>query len=91
MPIIDDFVIGGGHFEFLYNDWRKKWKHFFLLIYGLSISGKKHSFKINMNMTQKSTLTLPHFHVIVTRKSISEIISFIQGDLKGQKFNFKVK
>ena len=29
----------------------------FLLIYGLYISGKKHSFKINMNMTQNYTYT----------------------------------
>ena len=29
----------------------------FLLIYGLYISGKIHSFKINMNLTQNYTLT----------------------------------
>ena len=29
----------------------------FLLIYGLYISGKNQSFKINMNMTQNYTLT----------------------------------
>ena len=28
-----------------------------LMIYGLYISGKKYSFKINMNMTQNYTLT----------------------------------
>ena len=41
MPIIDDFVIGGGHFKFLYNHWRKKMETVFLLIYWLYISRKK--------------------------------------------------
>ena len=41
MSIIDNFVIGGGHFDFLYNHWIKKMGTVFLLIYGLYISGKK--------------------------------------------------
>ena len=57
MPIIDNFVIGGGHFEFSSNHWREKMETVFLLICVLYISGKNHSFKINMNMTQNYTLT----------------------------------
>ena len=34
MPIIDNFVIGGGHFAFLYSHWREKMKTVFLVIYG---------------------------------------------------------
>ena len=32
---------------------------------------------------------LPHFHVILTGQSISEIILIIQCHLQGQKVNFK--
>ena len=41
MPNIDNFAIGGSHFEFLFNYWRKEMETVFLLIYGLYISGKK--------------------------------------------------
>ena len=34
---------------------------------------------------------IPHFYVISTGQSISEIIMIIQGHLQGQKVNFKVK
>ena len=37
------------------------------------------------------TSVIPHFHVILTKKSISEIILIIQGHIQGQKVNFKVK
>ena len=37
------------------------------------------------------TSVIPHSHGIFTGQSISEIILFIQGDLQGQKVNFKVK
>ena len=37
------------------------------------------------------TSVIPQFHGIFTGQSISEIILFIQGDLQGQKVNFKVK
>ena len=61
MPIIDNFVIGGGHFKFLYNYWREKMETVFFLIYfNLLLVEKKHSFKINMNMTQNYTLTYIH-------------------------------
>ena len=66
MPIIDSFVIGGGHFEFLYNRWRKKMKTVFF-IYGLYINGKKHLFKINMNMTQNYTLTYAMIHTTLNK------------------------
>ena len=41
MPIIDNFVIGGGHFEFVYNHWRKKMETVVLFIYGLYIGGNE--------------------------------------------------
>ena len=41
MPIIVNFVIGGGHVELLYNQWREKMETVFLLIYRLYISGRK--------------------------------------------------
>ena len=56
MPIIVNFVLCGGHFEFLSSHWRKKMETVFLLIYGLYISEKNHSFKIYVNMTQNYTL-----------------------------------
>ena len=34
---------------------------------------------------------IPHFYVILTGQSISEIILIIQGHLQGQLVNFKVK
>ena len=37
------------------------------------------------------TSVIPHFHVVLTGQSISEIILFIKGDLQEQKVNFKVK
>ena len=37
------------------------------------------------------TSVIPHFYVILTEQSISEIIFNIQGHLQGQKVNFKVK
>ena len=37
------------------------------------------------------TSVIPHFHVILTGKSIAKTIFIIQGHLQGQKFNFKVK
>ena len=37
------------------------------------------------------TSVIPHFHVILTVKSISKIILNIQGHLQGQKVNGKVK
>ena len=37
------------------------------------------------------TSVIPHFHVILTRQSISYIIFMTQGHLQGQKVNFKVK
>ena len=64
MPIIDNFVLGGGHFEFVSNHWRKKMETVFLLIYGLYIIGKTHSFKINMNLTQNYTLTYANIFVL---------------------------
>ena len=33
---------------------------------------------------------IPHFHVILTGQSISDIILIIQGHFQGQKVNFKV-
>ena len=36
------------------------------------------------------TSVIPHFYVIVTGQSISEIILIIQGHLQGQKVNFMV-
>ena len=36
------------------------------------------------------TSAIPHFHVILTGKSISEIILIIQGHLQSQKVNFKI-
>ena len=44
------------HFELLYNHRRRKNGESFLFIYGLYVSDKKHSFKLNMNMTQNYTL-----------------------------------
>ena len=38
-----------------------------------------------------STRIIPDFHVILTGQTISETMVFIQGDLQGQKVNFKVK
>ena len=37
------------------------------------------------------TSVIFHFHVILSGQSISEIILIIQGHLRGQKVNFKVK
>ena len=37
------------------------------------------------------TSVIPHFHVILTGESISDIILIIQSHLQGQKVNFKVK
>ena len=37
------------------------------------------------------TSVIPHFYIISTGQSISEIILIIQGHLQGQKVNFKVK
>ena len=37
------------------------------------------------------TSIIPHFLVILTGKSISEIILIIEGHLQCQKVNFKVK
>ena len=37
------------------------------------------------------TSVIPYFYVILTGQSIYEIVVFIQGDLQGQKVNFKVK
>ena len=37
------------------------------------------------------TSVIPHFRGIFTGQSISKIILFVQGDLHGQKVNFKVK
>ena len=37
------------------------------------------------------TSVIPHFQGIFTGQSISKIILFIQGDLQGQKVDFKVK
>ena len=34
---------------------------------------------------------IPHFHVILTGKSISSVILMTQDHLQGQKVNFKVK
>ena len=34
---------------------------------------------------------IPHFYVILTGQSISEIILIIQGHLQGEKVNFIVK
>ena len=44
----------------------------------------------NMNFQQikLGTSVIPHFHVILTRESISENVVFIEGDLQGQKVNF---
>ena len=35
------------------------------------------------------TCAIPHFHVIFTGQSISEIIWLIQGHLQGQEVNFE--
>ena len=47
----------------------------------------------NMIFQQKKlgTSVIPHFHVILTGKSISEIILIIQGNHQDQKVNFMVK
>ena len=37
------------------------------------------------------TSVIPHFYVILTGQSISEIILIIQGHLQARKVNFKVK
>ena len=37
------------------------------------------------------TCVIPHFHVILTGKSFYGIMSVIQGDLQGQRVNFKFK
>ena len=37
------------------------------------------------------TCVIPHFHVILTGKSFHGIMFVIEGDLQGQKVNFKVK
>ena len=37
------------------------------------------------------TRVIPHFHVIFTGKSISEIILINKGHLQGQNVDFKVK
>ena len=41
----------------------------------------------NMNFQQMKlgTSVIPHFHVILTKQSISEIILFIRGNLQGQR------
>ena len=36
------------------------------------------------------TSVIPHFHVILTGQSISELMFIIQGHLQRQKVNFKV-
>ena len=37
------------------------------------------------------TSIIPHFRVILTGQSMSEIILIIQGRLQGHKVNFKIK
>ena len=37
------------------------------------------------------TSVIPHFRVILSRKSVSIIICMTQGHLQGQKVNFMVK
>ena len=78
MPIIDNFVIDGGHFESLSNHWKKKMETVFLLIYGLYIS-INHSFKINMNMTQKTTLTytMTPARIIVISLVLDQVVMMI--------------
>ena len=47
---------------------------------------------INVTSDRKlGASVIPHFRVILTRQSISEIIVFIQSDHQGQKVNFNVK
>ena len=38
-----------------------------------------------------NTCVIPHFHGILSCKSFSGIMSVIQGDFQGQRFNFKAK
>ena len=50
-------------------------------------------FKVKRQFQGKilGTSVIPHFHMILTEQSISEIILIIQGHLQGQKLNFIVK
>ena len=59
----------------------------------LYIQGQRSISRSNMIFLKMrlGTSVIPYFHVILTGKSISEIISIIQGHLQGQKVNFKVK
>ena len=47
--------------------------------------------KYVLQQMKLGTSVILHFYVILTGQSISEIILIIQGDLQGQKGNFKVK
>ena len=58
----------------------------------LYIQGQRSMPRSNMIFQQMKlgTSVIPHFLVILTGQSISEIILIIQDHLQGQKVNFKV-
>ena len=47
--------------------------------------------KMIFQQLKPGTSVIPHFHVILTGQSISCIICMTQGQLQGQKVNFRVK
>ena len=65
----------------------EKFEHFCIF----KVKGQFQGQMLIFQQMELGTSVIPHFHVILTGQSISEIILIIQDHLQGQKVNFKVK